>query len=154
MTRVRLRPAAPGLPSAWCLERPPLGPGEPAGRPLAAVSLPAALPAGLPGLRRAPTPRTACPLGRGLMSWLWQPSLAQGQAGQAASGAWVEPGRSLTLSAVLLLFVFRGLIFFFSFLNQGCPSLASSCRIIRVTRPSPLPHSHSQGQVRDLSACM
>lgn len=58
------------------------------------------------------------------MSWLWQPSLAQGQAGQAASGAWVEPGRSLTLSAVLLLFVFRGLIFFFFLFEPRMPQLS------------------------------
>lgn len=42
----------------------------------------------------------------------WQPSLAQGQAGQAMSGDWVEPGPSLALSVLLLLFVFSGLIFF------------------------------------------
>lgn len=100
------------------------------GGPTQSPSLPAAFPGGLPGLRRDPTPRTVCPLGRALVSWLWQPSLAQGQTGQAATGAWAKPG-PLSPPAPLCVQWFD---FFFSSFEPRRPSLASSCPITRVTR--------------------
>ena len=89
MTRAA-RPGGPGVPGVWSALS--WDPVSLQGGPTQSLSLLAAFPGGLPGLRRDPTPPTVCPLGRALVSWLWQPSLAQGQTGQAASGAWAKPG--------------------------------------------------------------
>lgn len=128
MTRAA-RPGGPGVPGVWSALS--WGPVSLQGGPTQSLSLPAAFPGGLPGLRRDPTPPTVCPLGRALVSWLWQPSLAQGQTGQAVSGAWAKPG-PFSPPAPLCVQWFE----FFFLLNQGCPSLVSSCPITRVTRPA------------------